>query len=143
MSPDLSDLVGIPFVEGGRTKEGADCYGIFVLAMERFGIFVPPAEVAPYASGEVNEAFREQVWRKRLWIPVSDPAAGDAVAMRNDPDLAGLVQHFGVYLGGGKFIHTLEKTGSIISGVEHPFWKNRIAGFYRPTEDLRGGRNGV
>jgi cell wall-associated NlpC family hydrolase len=128
---DVSDLVGIPFVDKGRSKDGADCYGIFSLAMERFGITVPPVSVSAFAVHEAFAEFRRQVEQERLWIPVADPLPGDAVVMRNDPQMPRLIQHFGVCIGEGKFLHALEKTGSVIARLDHPLWKNRIAGAYR------------
>ena len=126
---DLSDLVGIPFVDRGRSKEGADCWGLFRLAMERFGIEVPEVNVSAYSSREICEEMMRQI--PRLWERVEVPLPGDAVVMRHDANLPDTEQHFGVYVGGGRFIHSLEKTGSIIVRVDHPLWKNKIAGYYR------------
>lgn len=34
---DVSDLVGIPYKENGRTKAGLDCYGLAIEVEKRFG----------------------------------------------------------------------------------------------------------
>ena len=59
------------------------------------------------------------------------PCRGMPITMRNDPSLPDTEQHLGVYLGAGRFIHSVEKVGSMIVRIDHPIWKNRIAGFYR------------
>jgi cell wall-associated NlpC family hydrolase len=51
--------------------------------------------------------------------------------MELDGKMPGCVQHFGVYLGDGKFIHTLKKVHSCISNVRDPYWSNRIRGYYK------------
>jgi cell wall-associated NlpC family hydrolase len=128
---DLSDLVGIPFVDRGRTKDGADCFGVFSLAMERFGIAVPEVSMSAYASETIFEEIRK---RKTEWHRVEVPSPGDAVVMRHDPLLPEVEQHLGVYLGAGRFIHSIQKVGSMIVRIDHPIWKNKITGFYRWTK---------
>ena len=34
---DVSDLIGIPYKDHGRTAEGLDCYGLAIVVLERFG----------------------------------------------------------------------------------------------------------
>ena len=125
---DLADLVGIPFVEKGRDRSGADCYGVFKMAQERFGNNVPDVDVSAFAPLRIDELMREQL---PLWEKLIDPAPGDAVALAMEPEMPDLVQHYGVYVGEGKFIHTLSKTGSMIVPLAHPFWEKRLRGFYR------------
>ena len=45
------DYVGIPFVSGGRDRDGADCYGLARLVrMEQFG------DTPPLLSGDYTDA---------------------------------------------------------------------------------------
>lgn len=34
---DVSDLIGIPYLDHGRTLKGLDCYGVAIIVEERFG----------------------------------------------------------------------------------------------------------
>jgi cell wall-associated NlpC family hydrolase len=34
---DVSDLIGIPYVDNGRTLEGLDCYGLAIIVEKRLG----------------------------------------------------------------------------------------------------------
>lgn len=126
--PSLDDLVGIPFVPKGRTKNGSDCWGIFKMVQERFGNNVPDVNVSSFATELINEEMKKQL---PLWKKVDTLEPGDAITMRLDPKLPDTEQHFAVYIGNGKMIHTLVKTGAIVVRVDHPYWKNKITGFYR------------
>lgn len=125
---DVSDLIGIPFKDGGRDRNGADCWGLFKMAQERFGNHVPDVSVSAFDSPGIREAMANQMF---LWEPVEDLEPGDAIAMSLDYDLPDTVQHFAVYIGDGKMIHTVKKVGSMMVRIDHPLWKNKIIGAYR------------
>ncbi len=42
---DYSDLIGLPYVRGGATREGLDCVGIGRLALERMGAPLEPGDL--------------------------------------------------------------------------------------------------
>ena len=42
----------------------------------------------------------------------------------------GVVNHTGVYVGNGKFIHIRENVGVCVDRVNSPAWKKQIEGFY-------------
>ena len=128
--PNISDLIGIPFLNLGRDpKIGLDCYGLFMEVNKRFGQIVTNKNIAcediVTASIEVPEDIAN------YWSKVEIPEPGDAVAMSLNPIFPGVVQHFGVYLGDSRYIHTLKKVGVIISKINDPAWEKRIRGFYR------------
>ena len=129
MSRAISDLIGIPFVDGGRdVSKGVDCWGLFMVAMKRFGYDVPDFRVPCKATREIDGTLKSEIGR---WERIMLPVPGCGVAMSTDPGMPRMISHFGVYVGSGKFLHTLEKTGSIISRLDDPFWKKSIRGFYR------------
>ncbi|WP_027367597.1 NlpC/P60 family protein [Desulfocurvibacter africanus] len=129
MRPDLRDLAGIPFVDGGRDPaQGLDCWGLFRLAMQRFGHEVPDYALSAFATQLIGETAARELAAK--WRRVERPEPGCAVCMALDPAAPGSVQHFGVYVGQGLFIHCLEKTGSILSHIGDKFWAGRIKGYY-------------
>jgi cell wall-associated NlpC family hydrolase len=129
--PDLSqfrDLIGVPFVDGGRTLNGADCWGLARLALKRFGYEVPDFTVSCFNSAAINGIYEAE---KERWRCVEEPEPGCVVAMRIDPRVPDAVQHIGVYLGNGRFLHTLKKRESHLVRLDDPYWKGRIAGFYK------------
>jgi cell wall-associated NlpC family hydrolase len=124
----VSDLIGIPFKDRGRTIAGVDCYGLMLMALNRYGITVPDIDVSCYATKEISDIVKEQ---KPSWIRVETPEPGDVILMNNDNDHPEVSQHVGVYVGDGRFIHALEKIGVCICKMDSPLWKTRIEGVYR------------
>jgi len=97
-------------------------------AQRRFGNNVPDFQIPCKATARIGEAVSSEIGR---WERIEEPEAGCAVLMALSPEMPEVVQHFGVYVGGGRFLHTLEKTGSILSSAHDGFWKLKIRGFYR------------
>lgn len=132
MAPSgFSDLIGVPFVDGGRDPAtGLDCWGLFMAVMGRFGREVKDFRISCFQSVPVYMAAVDEIQAR--WVPVTVPSAGDAVTMAIDDDnFPGMIQHFGVMLDDVWFAHCLEKTGSIKTKIDHPFFKNKIKGFFR------------
>jgi cell wall-associated NlpC family hydrolase len=128
---EYRDLVGIPFVDGGRDPAtGLDCWGIVMAAMRKLGKEVPDFKISCWAVRDIAGAFAIAVLD---FEKAEGPAEGTIVAMAQDPEHPDTVQHFGVCIGGGRFLHAMEKIRSCAPRLDHPFWKNRIRGYYRWT----------
>ena len=69
----------------------------------------------------------------RDWQKIEGPEEGAVVAMAIDPETPDAVQHFGICIGGGHFLHTLQKIKSCTMRLDDPFWSRKIRGFYRWT----------
>lgn len=127
-----ADLIGVPFKNQGRdVKSGLDCYGLVVEIYRRCG-----KEIGEYYSdcsdkARINAILRREVatmkWRRL--------AEGEAlpvpclVALRfNSPP--GVVNHTGVYIGNGRFIHTREKIGCCVDNIKSIAWQKQIEGIY-------------
>lgn len=130
-SSSFSDLVGIPFRRRGRDpKIGLDCWGLFRLAMERFDNKMPDFDVDPMSIVEISEIGAKERTSGR-WEKIEKPEPGCAVAMSLHPDMPEVIQHVGVCVDKRRFIHTLVKTGSIVSRVNDHLGGPKIRGFYR------------
>lgn len=131
--PDLSGLVGVRFLDGGRVLEqGLDCWGLLMEAQRRFGRAVPNFQIPCHATQEIGGIVASELGR---WKKVEVPEPGDVVMMANDIDHPEIIQHFGTYFGGYKslFLHTLEKTGAIMTSIHHEYWARKIRGYVRWT----------
>jgi len=126
----VQDLLGVPFVDGGRDMQGLDCWGLFIEVMRRCGYPVPDYKVSCFDAAGIGTAYQEGIG---AWQRVGSPSPGLAVAMAIHEKAPDMVQHFGVALDRRRFIHTLEKTGVIITKFSDPFFNRKIKGFYRWT----------
>lgn len=98
--------------------------------MRRYGYRVGDAYAADYAAASVAAAIGEQRDTGR-WLPLDAPEEGCAVLLALDPERPDLPQHLGVCIGGGNFIHILEKRGVVVSALSDRFFAGKIRGFYR------------
>ena len=118
-----SDLVGKPFKDGAMGPNAYSCWGLTAEVFHGFGIELPDylTECITVANG-VTE-------KQSQWVRCTGekPVPALLVFCTN-----GLPDHVGVYLGMGKFIHAHESTGVTICRTDHPFWKKRIEGYYKP-----------
>jgi len=119
------DLIGIPFVYGGRaaTKEqGLDCYGVIEeMYLRAHGVQIPEQLSA---SNKAHIAVMMGV-HKSKWSRTQE-RVGSVVLF----NLYGLSCHVGFVISGNLFIHTWEKSGGVC--VERlDKWAKRIEGYYR------------
>jgi probable lipoprotein NlpC len=123
----IDDLIGKPFVDGGRGPGGYDCYGVVKEVFRRAGIDLPEYHIGCLDTLAISAAVESQ---RSLWRRLTSPAAPCVVAIRLNP---GSISHVGAYIGGGQFIHAYQNAGGVcINRLEELVWKRRIEGFYAP-----------
>jgi cell wall-associated NlpC family hydrolase len=127
MNKQLNDLIGLPFIDGGRDPAvGLDCWGLSTEVFRRYGINLPDYKISCEDASRIHSEVEEQRegWRRcEHEIPV--PAL---VVIR----FTVYCDHTGVYIGQGRFIHTRKGLGVNIDRVDNPAWAKRIEGFYVP-----------
>jgi cell wall-associated NlpC family hydrolase len=131
--PAPESFIGAPFVSQGRNAHGCDCWGLVQLVCrECYGIEIPvDYDISAHAVLQVARAFIGQSLDAEHWQRLDEPKAPCVVLIANHEDHPHLVNHCGVYIGGGRFLHCLEKTGAITSRLDDLVWKRRVKGFYR------------
>ena len=123
---EYEDLVGTPFVDGGRSKDiGLDCWGLAREMFRRQGIDVPDYHISAMRTAEIAQ---EMTAEEMDWESLREPQEGCLVLLRLDPNV--WANHVGIYLGEGKFIHAYSATGTSIGRLAR--WRSRVVGFYRP-----------
>lgn len=126
----LHDLIGIPFVDGGRDpKIGLDCWGLAVEVFARFNIDLPDYKIGCQEASRIDATIGEnrRFWRK--CDPAAPPTPSLVVIRFNSPLYC---NHTGVYIGNGRFMHTRQKIGANIDRIDSPAWRRMIEGFYIP-----------
>lgn len=132
---DYDDLIGIPFINGGRDRnKGFDCYGLVMEVYRRCGIALPEYTADWDDEEKINSIVQREAgttaWH-RVKAPLPVPCLV-ALRMGTPP---GIVNHTGVYIGHGKFIHTRAKIGVCVSRIDSPAWRGVIEGFYEYVGD--------
>lgn len=122
--------VGIPFVSGGRTEKGCDCYGLIRLILaNEYSIQLPSLMIDGYHALDANET--RPLFEK--YVPVicaskiSCPEEKSVCLIRTT---GGLLTHVGIYAGDGFIIHSRNKTGAVCERMNSPFLTGRIEGWY-------------
>lgn len=120
------DLVGSPFVDGGRdAKGGLDCWGLCLEAFKRQGTVVKDYHIAAVNAAEIADEMQKE---EPSWVKLEEPVVGCLVVIKLTPGC--WANHAGIYVGGGRFLHAYSPTGACIDRLKR--WKSRIVGFYRP-----------
>jgi hypothetical protein len=139
MRPNLRQFIGCPFRDGARGESidpithrpFYDCAGLMLVIFHAYGLTGMPdygKDISCFASDACYEQFKAI---QGDWKRIDAPEEPCMVAMRMKRDAPELVQHFGVYIGDGKFIHTRRNTASIMSDINDPVYNRIIEGFYK------------
>lgn len=125
----LTGLVGIPYVERGRTHEGADCWGVCLLAArELWGIELPEyfyteSEILAHAC----EHIRRETTSEPHWHQVHAPYPLAAIHIFR---IRGFEVHCGIHVGNGEFLHSLAGRNSCVETLRSMAWVQRRTGSY-------------
>lgn len=120
----VQDLIGLPYVPGGRLPgPGTDCFGLVLECCRRMGRPIPD----PFTSAEQPvDAKRWIAERLGGWRKIAYPMAGGVVELRSAEHPA----HIGFLLDEVRFLHSLRETGAVIGRVDRDPWLYRVMGFY-------------
>lgn len=139
---NYSDLIGAPFEQDGRGIDGKyDCYGLTKEVFKRYGYSIGEYWCCVEDKEKINAIFRGAISNPK-WREV-DYKHGEAIpvpaliALRFN-SAPGVVNHTGVYIGEGRFIHIRERIGVCVDKLSSPAWKRQIVGIY----EYVGGRDG-
>lgn len=134
----FDDLIGIPFLYGGRDRQGVDCLGLVFLVYEKFGIKIRNYDIVcdalkqvEYESHSVDNAIKKY---KVQWEQIEYPEIPCVITMGGCLRLPNICTHLGIYIIEGKFIHILEGRTSCIVRMDNLLFSKRMSGFYRYVE---------
>lgn len=128
--PDLSDLIGIPFLDGGQDPRiGLDCWGLVREVFRRYGIELPE-RLVPARDAEAID--RQIDLDRQSWVRWFPPYAVPAVVVFRLGGGGVWCNHTGVLVAPGRFIHARAKTRSCIESLSHPYYSRKLEGIYRP-----------
>lgn len=122
--------VGIPFVSGGRTEQGLDCYGLIrLIHLNEYNIELPLLN--ENYEDALNAEETKDLFGK--YIPV---ILGHKIELPEEKAIClmrtsnRLLTHVGMYAGDGFIIHARNKTGVVCERINSPLLTGRIEGWY-------------
>ena len=124
----MNELVGIPWLDKGRTHEGCDCWGLVRLAFaEQLGVDLPS-----YADGYQDTGDRTALdglydSERGPWqaVELGTEEAFDMVLLRERP------WHVGLVVRRGLMLHMPEGQSSVVEPYTTGRHLRRIEGIYR------------
>ena len=127
MHATFIDLIGVPFVDGGRNPiTGLDCWGLSTEVFRRYGVELPDYKISCEEASLIHSEVKEQ---KQFWRRCEGEIPVPALIVIRFTEYC---DHTGVYIGQGRFIHTRKGVGVNIDRIDSPAWSKRIEGFYVP-----------
>lgn len=124
----LNELIGRPYLAGGRGPADYDCWGLCMKIAEAIGLPLPDLEIPQ--DNDLRSGLVEQQ-RESSFKRLDKPAAGCQVLFRIIDDAGQIKWHVGTVLPDARhFIHTTQKMGVNIASLDRQPWKLFIEGFY-------------
>ncbi len=112
----IQSWMGVPYKFGGMNKRGIDCSGFTsVIYKNIYGVKLPRTALDQYKSGR-------KIRRAQF-------TEGDLVFFRGTRGAG--IDHVGIYLDNGKFVHASTSVGVTISDLSEEYYQTRFVGACR------------
>jgi len=118
---DLEKFLGVSYRMGGVSSKGMDCSGFAKrFFAEAFGIDLPHSSRAISHLDFLDDIPADQEEYRPSDLLFFGPSKGR-------------INHVGIYLGEGKFIHASRREGVTVSSLQESYWKRRLLASKRVT----------
>ncbi len=111
----INSFLGAPYKFGGETKAGIDCSGLVMQVYKQYAGFKLPHDT-------------KKLYQLVKHVDKDDLVYGDLVFFS---DGWFSVSHVGIYIEGGKFVHSVKGSGVIVSSLDESHYKKRYRGARR------------
>jgi len=126
-----NNYIGIPFKYKGRDENGIDCWGLVRLIYKNEYNISLPSFGEEYAENDISRIQELISQYKEGWESIDTPTEGTAVLFR----ILGAESHIGVAISDTHFIHARDGYDSAIESFNSPYWKRRIVGHFKYSEN--------
>jgi len=123
---NFNEYINLPYKNLGRDKLGVDCYGLIKLPYkDKLGIDLPDFTELLYEEGWYRKEnhILENIWDD--WVEVQYPYKIYDILLFYSYELKTVVNHIGILIGEGKFLHISSKYSSRVDRLEQ-YWKSRL-----------------
>ena len=120
-----NDLIGKPFLWGGRGPDGYDCLGLCIEIYRRLNKTIP--DINSPEKNDICMTDKLLQIEKTRFIKIKNPVTHCLIAFKLKPPF---VSHLGVMTEGNRnFIHVHRNQRVCIKRLDN-WWRQRIEGFY-------------
>lgn len=120
----METYIGIPYRSGGESRRGMDCSGFSrTLYANLFGIELPHSSAEQFEFSKLHTVDEDAL------------KTGDLLFFSRRKR----INHVGVYLGDGNFIHATNGSGITVSSLNDELWKSQIVAAKRPMSFDKNG----
>jgi hypothetical protein len=114
--------LGVQYRRGGSSRHGLDCSGYVGLVYRNaYGLELPHQSGSLYISSSLQK------------VPLDELKTGDLLFFTSSKK-SKRVNHVGIYLSEGRFVHAASSKGVIVSGLDEQYYSQRIVGARRVLE---------
>jgi hypothetical protein len=116
---EVKKFIGIPYQRGGAGPKGMDCSGFTQkVFLKLFGIALP------------HNSVEQSQLPSLVQVPTRDLQTGDLLFFGPKKKR---INHVGIYLGDGKFIHAGRRSGVTVADLYTDYWRSRFIVSKRPV----------
>jgi cell wall-associated NlpC family hydrolase len=115
MAQIIESFLGTPYKKGGTSKNGIDCSGFVMEVYKRYAGFILPHNT-------------EKLFKLVKKVDKEKLGYGDLVFFS---DFGFSPSHVGIYIGEGKFVHSAEGYGVIVSSLDDEGYRKSYIGARR------------
>lgn len=127
----LEKYIGLKYKEKGRDFDGVDCWGLVRLFYKNEFKIDLPSFSSEYTQTDVQRIEELIAQYKEGWESTEQPEEGSIVLFR----VLGSESHVGIVVNKEQFLHVRENQDSAIENFDSPFWKKRIVGYFKYSEN--------
>lgn len=114
--------LGVQYRSGGTNSGGLDCSGYVKLVYRNvYGLDLPHQSRSLFTSSDMER------------VPLDNLKTGDLLFFTPSKK-SKRVNHVGIYLSDGRFVHAASGRGVVVSGLDEQHWYERIAGARRVSD---------
>lgn len=111
---EMKKYLGVRYRRAGASGKGFDCSGLVkVIYRDIFGVDLP------------HQSSQQSRFPKFETTSLDSLQTGDLVFFSTNPKKKN-INHVGIYLSEGKFIHAARSKGVVISGLDDAYWRSKI-----------------
>jgi hypothetical protein len=115
----MKKYLGVPYKRAGASRKGFDCSGfVKVIYDEIFGVDLP------------HQSSQQSLSPDLVHIHLDSLRTGDLVFFSTSGGNRA-INHVGIYLSEGKFIHAARSRGVVVSELNTPYWRPKVIGARR------------